>query len=48
MLRFRYSLHNIVGHPLMEILNVLGFHAAGNWVHDATLPRKEEKNNAKV
>ena len=42
MKRFRYSFHNIVGHPLMEVLYVLGFHAAGSWVHDATLPRKKK------
>ena len=48
MLRFRYSLHNIVGHPLMEIFNILGFHEAGNWIHDATLPKKEENSNVEV
>ena len=35
---FKWSLHNILGHPLMEIFNLLGFKKAGSWIHDTTMP----------
>ena len=37
--RFKYTLHNMVGHPLMELLYILGLESAASWVHDATLPQ---------
>ena len=36
--RFKYSIHNIIAHPMSEILFQTGFEDAGNWVHDVTLP----------
>ena len=36
--RFRWTLHNLVAHPLSEVLFQLGFEDAGNVVHDATVP----------
>lgn len=36
--RFRWTLHNVVAHPLSEVLFQLGFEDAGNRVHDATVP----------
>jgi ethanolamine utilization microcompartment shell protein EutS len=36
--RFRWTLHNIVAHPLSEVLFQLGFEDAGNAIHDATIP----------
>ena len=38
MSKFKYTLHNVVGHPLMEIFNLCGFHDLGSWIHDTTLP----------
>ena len=40
MNRFKYSLHNIIGHPLMQILYILGFTKWAKLVHDKTLPNK--------
>ena len=37
---FKYTVHNIVGHPLMEIFNLLGLKKAGSWIHDKTLPKE--------
>jgi hypothetical protein len=37
-IRWRWTLHNLVGHPLSEVLYQLGAASVGNWVHDATLP----------
>lgn len=30
--------HNIIGHPLMQILNALGMKSLAKIVHDSTLP----------
>lgn len=38
MTRFKYSIHNLLGHPIMEIFNILGFKKLSIWVHDITLP----------
>ena len=34
--------HNIVAHPLMQILGALGFAGLGDALHDATLPEGGE------
>jgi hypothetical protein len=44
MKKFEYTIHNIIAHPLMEILHLIGFTELGNKIHDATLPKKS--NNA--
>ena len=47
--RFRYSLHNIVGHPASEIAWILGAEKLSGWIHDKTLPvdlsRKSVQSN---
>lgn len=39
--RFRWTLHNLVAHPLSEIAYQLGFHAASKSIHDSTAPKEE-------
>lgn len=36
-----WKVHNMLGHPLMQILCGLGFNKAGIWVHDNTVPKPE-------
>lgn len=37
-----WTMHNLVSHPLSEILYLLGFdESIYNWVHDATIPKHE-------
>jgi hypothetical protein len=36
---WRYTLHNLVGHPLMELLHHLRLRRAARWVHTVTLPK---------
>ena len=36
--RFKWTLHNVVAHPLSELLYLVGFEKASNWVHDTTVP----------
>ena len=36
--RFKWTLHNLVGHPLSEVLYQLGFEGASDWAHEVTAP----------
>lgn len=40
--RFRWTLHNLVAHPLSEVLFQFGAERAGNWFHDVTIPWHEK------
>jgi len=42
MKKFRYTIHNIVGHPIMEIFYLLGMRKIAMWIHDVTLPKDWE------
>ena len=37
-----WTFHNLVGHPLSEVLHLLGFERASGRVHDRTLPAHPE------
>lgn len=41
MRRFRFTIHNMIGHPLMEVLHLIGLDAASQWIHDVTLPKDD-------
>lgn len=34
-----WAFHNLVAHPLMQVLVWLGFRRAGIWLHDVTVPQ---------
>ncbi len=34
MQRIKLALHNIIGHPLMEISYLFGLTRLGNWIHN--------------
>jgi len=43
---FKWSLHNLVAHPLSELVYLLGlgsppFERVSNWIHDVTVPEHE-------
>ena len=42
------AFHNIVAHPLMQILNWIGKNELANKIHDETLPKRgvDEKDTA--
>ena len=40
---FWWAVHNIVGHPLMEISKWVGMKKFSYWIHDATLPKLDKK-----
>ena len=42
-----WTVHNLVAHPLMEIVYLLSFgkaKRASTWIHDVTLPISQEVN----
>jgi len=36
--RFQWSFHNLVAHPLSEVLYQIGFESLGNRIHDWSIP----------
>lgn len=40
--RFEFTIHNVIGHPLSELLHQLGFEDLADDVHSFTAPEKEE------
>lgn len=43
--KFEYTIHNLIAHPLMEILHLIGLTKLGNKIHDNTLPKKTKENH---
>lgn len=37
-----WAIHNLIAHPLSEILYWLGLESIGGWLHDETVPEHEE------
>jgi len=35
---FKWTIHNLIAHPLMELLHLVGLGELGGKIHDATLP----------
>ena len=38
-----WAIHNMIGHPLMGILHLVGLEEAGTYVHDRTVPGRPTK-----
>lgn len=36
---FRWSLHNLVAHPLSELAYLIGLRKLSDWLHDASVPK---------
>jgi len=39
---FRWSIHNLIGHPLSEIAYLFGFRSLSDWIHDRSIPVHED------
>lgn len=37
-----WAIHNLIAHPVSEILYWLWLEPVGNWIHDATVPANHE------
>lgn len=46
--RFLWFLHNTVSHPLMAILDLLGFEDAAVMVHDVTVPQESRLGEVSI
>jgi hypothetical protein len=33
-----WTVHNMIAHPISEVLYLLGLQRWSNWIHDATIP----------
>lgn len=42
-----WYVHNLIGHPVMQILAMFKFYKAAMWVHDITVPRPLGKRENK-
>lgn len=38
--RYRWTLHNLVGHPISEVLHLAYLPGASDWVHNITSPEE--------
>ena len=36
---FRWSIHNLLAHPLSEIAYLVGLRKLSDWLHDASVPK---------
>lgn len=41
--RRHWAFHNLIGHPLMELLAMVGLTKAAVWVHDNTVPMPDKE-----
>lgn len=46
--RCRWSVHNLIAHPLSEFVFLLGFETASATIHDATIPESGENGGDSV
>jgi hypothetical protein len=42
---FKWSLHNLIAHPLSEMVYLAGFEEISNWIHDVTIPDHDHEAN---
>jgi len=40
--RFRWTVHNLIAHPLSEVAWQCGLVSLSDWLHDVTVPVHEE------
>ena len=36
--RYKWTIHNVIAHPLSEVFHLLGYSQLGNKIHDITIP----------
>jgi hypothetical protein len=36
--RYKWTIHNVIAHPLSEVFHLLGYSKLGNKIHDITIP----------
>ncbi len=43
--RFQWTIHNMIAHPIMEILYQLGLDEMSTKIHDCTVPNDQNDND---
>ena len=43
---FKYSIHNLFAHPIMEVLHLIGLGGWGDKIHNFTLPSSHDEDHA--
>ena len=46
--RFRWTVHNVIAHPVSEVAFQLGMLRFSEWIHDVTAPTTEDPPAALV
>lgn len=41
--KLSWLVHNLLGHPLMQLLALIGCYKAAFWVHDSTVPKVKQQ-----
>ena len=41
--KYKWTIHNLVAHPLMEFLHIIGYSELGNKLHDITVPSDQQE-----
>lgn len=41
--RYSWLVHNVIAHPLMQVLAMCGCYKTAFWVHDSTVPKVRSK-----
>lgn len=36
---FKWSFHNLIGHPLSEVAYLVGLKRLSHWIHNQTIPK---------
>lgn len=45
---FKWSIHNLFAHPLMELLHLIGLSSWGNKLHDFTIPEPSHSKEHEI
>lgn len=41
-IRHAWITHNLLGHPVMQLLALCGLHKAALWIHEVTVPKRDK------
>ena len=44
--KYKYTIHNLIAHPLMEVLHIMGKTDLGDKIHDITLPYDHDNDDS--
>jgi hypothetical protein len=42
---FKWTIHNMIAHPIFELLHLIGLSSLGDRIHDSTLPIEHDEDH---